>query len=88
MIQVCYSIHGLRVKRHGDLCSYVKRSLEQRDLTVHSEPRFQLPDGNILKTDLMAYSTDNIFCLDFQVINGQYSLKRAHLNKVRKYEVL
>lgn len=88
MTQLCYSNHDLRVRRHDDLCSYVRRSLEQRNFTVHSEPKFHLPDDKTLKPDPIAYSTNNIFCLDLQVINNQYSLQKAHENKVKKYRVL
>lgn len=87
MLQVCYATHGLRVRRHNDICSYVKRSLEQKGLTVHFEPQFKYNDL-VLKPDLVAYSNNNVFILDIQIINDQFNLRVAHMNKVTKYEVL
>lgn len=49
MIQVCYGTHGLRIKRHNTIASYIKRSAEQRGWTAHEEPIFKIQGARDLK---------------------------------------
>lgn len=87
MTQQCYASHGLRIRRHDDVCLYVIRSLQQKGFSVQSEPRFPY-NHSFLKPDIVAYNSSNVFIIDFQVINDQFNLDLAHCNKVEKYSVL
>lgn len=75
IVQACYTTHGLRIRRHDDLANYVKHSLTQKGLAVHSEPRFDVPGGTFMKPDLVAYSTNQTFLIDLQVRTDQFDLQ-------------
>lgn len=87
ILQNCYSTHFLRIKRHNSLVQYLNRTLTSRNNTVHVEPIFTV-DNNKLKPDLVIYNFERVVLVDVQIINDQFPLQTAHLNKIKKYEVL
>lgn len=87
IVQQCYSTHYHRIKRHNSLVQYLNRVLTSRNFTVHTEPTF-IVNRVKLKPDLVIYSEERVIVIDVQIVNDQYSLLKAHNNKVEKYECL
>lgn len=69
------------------LLDYIQRIDHDRGLTVHREPQFRVGDEK-LKPDLVVYSQDRVVVVDVQVVNDQFPLETAHLNKIKKYRPL
>lgn len=87
VLQTCYSTHFCRVKRHDNLVNYIRRIVHDRGITAHHEPKFKVVNST-LKPDLVLYTQDRVHVLDIQVVNDQFSLQTAHINKRSKYECL
>ncbi|GBL74729.1 Retrovirus-related Pol polyprotein from type-2 retrotransposable element R2DM [Araneus ventricosus] len=84
IIQSCYSTHGARINRHNNIAKYLARIIGDRGATVHEEPHFQTETAGRLKPDLVIYTADRVVVVDVQVINDQYPLGLAHINKIEK----
>ena len=83
--QVCAKTHGMRVKRHDDVVSYVARGLRGKGHTVMVEP--VVPYGaSFLKPDLVVLRAGGgADILDVQIVADSFSMNGAHESKVRKY---
>ncbi|GBM11033.1 Retrovirus-related Pol polyprotein from type-2 retrotransposable element R2DM [Araneus ventricosus] len=86
IIQSCYATHGARINRHNNIAKYLARIIGDRGATVHEEPHFQTETAGLLKPDLVIYTADRVVVVDVQVINDQYPLGLAHINKIEKYK--
>lgn len=87
ILQQWYSTHYHRIKRHNSLVHYLNRVLTSRNFTAHVEPTFTI-DHTKLKPDLVIYSSERVVQVDVQIIDDQFSLHTAHVNKISKYECL
>ncbi|GBO45525.1 Retrovirus-related Pol polyprotein from type-2 retrotransposable element R2DM [Araneus ventricosus] len=86
IIQSCYATHGARINRHNNIAKYLARIIGDRGATVHEEPHFQTETAGLLKPDLVIYTADRVVVVDVQIINDQYPLGLAHMNKIEKYK--
>lgn len=87
ILQNCYATHFIRIKRHDNLVKYIQKITQDKGFTVHIEKQYTI-NNLTLKPDLTIYSIDRVHTVDIQVINDQYPLETAHLNKKEKYTVL
>ncbi|GBL83244.1 Retrovirus-related Pol polyprotein from type-2 retrotransposable element R2DM [Araneus ventricosus] len=86
IIQSCYATHGARINRHNNIAKYLARIIGDRGAKVHEEPHFQTETAGLLKPDLVIYTADGVVVVDVQIINDQYPLGLAHMNKIEKYK--
>ncbi|GBO32976.1 Retrovirus-related Pol polyprotein from type-2 retrotransposable element R2DM [Araneus ventricosus] len=86
IIQSCYATQGARINRHNNIAKYLARIIGDRGATVQEEPHFQTETAGLLKPDLVIYTADRVVVVNVQVINDQYPLGLAHINKIEKYK--
>lgn len=87
VIQQCHHTYFGHIKRHNALVDYVQRVDQDRGMTVHKEPQFKVGDRKLIP-DIVIYSQDRVVLVDAQVINEQFPLKSAYVNKINKYLAL
>lgn len=83
--QVCHRTHGMRVRRHNAVTTYIARNCRSKGLKVLEEPIIPTPSGNH-KPDLIITNKDTAFRIDAQIISERYDLNKAQKNKTNKYK--
>ncbi len=67
VLQGCPVTHGMRIRRHDEICRKVARHAEASGLTVEWEPHVRARDGTLYKPDLAIHMDWGILVVDVQV---------------------
>ena len=84
VIQVCHRTHGVRIKRHDAICSFVSKRLTADGYLVEKEPIFDTAEGN-RKPDLVATLHGISRIVDVQIRSEQKNLPKANHEKKNYY---
>lgn len=83
--QSCPRTHGMRIRRHDNICGYVEQVLTSSRFQVLVEPRIQY--GNTFrKPDLVAIKGNEALILDVAVVADNCDPNMPALDKINKYD--
>ena len=67
VLQGCPVTHGMRIRRHDEICRKVARHVAASGMTVEWEPHVRARDGALYKPDLVIHTEGVILVVDVQV---------------------
>ena len=80
IFQVCQATHGLQVKRHGDVVSMLKSSMDRKDFVMFKEPRLKYKKM-FRKPDLIVTKGGKVIILDSIICGDTADLNERRLQK-------
>ncbi|CAK9799136.1 Retrovirus-related Pol polyprotein from type-2 retrotransposable element R2DM [Anthophora plagiata] len=86
VVQHCHRTHGMRIRRHDAITSYVARNLRHQGYEVQIEPKYPTSEG-LRKPDIVATLGRTTIVVDAQVVSEQTALDEAHKRKVEYYSM-
>jgi len=85
VLQKCHRTHGVRIKRHDAVVSYIAQSMGRQEFEVDVEPKIKTAN-ELRKPDILIKMGQTALVIDAQVVNDQIDLDEAHRRKSEVYK--